>query len=1366
MSTAKKPKRGSRSSSKAMDQGFVRTFAAIARASSQSPSLEMILTTTLEQTLTDPRLDAGEVYLLDEKTGKLNYACHRGLSEECVEEAKQMPIKLGDGIAGHVTVQREPIVVPELSQEPRFLREMLKKEGYRALISLPIKSGDRVYGVVNLFSRERQRFSARYVARLAAYMEMVGIALDYVQFFQEQQKAVQKLRFMFESIGDGIIATDLAGNIAEVNDAALHLTGYSREELIGRNALELISPKDRARAMEDLSKILEEGHARERVEYTLVAADGRELDVEFTAAPLRDSSGNPAGLIGIVRDITERKGMEEALRESEEKLRCMFESATEGITVTNLNGVITELNKRVLEMHGFGSKEQVLGKSALELIATCDRERAIENMRKTMEQGSVRDIEYSLLRADGFEFPAELSATVLRDTSGNPVGFIAVTRDITDRKRAEEELIRLSNAVRMSSDSIVISDSEANIIEVNEATLKMYGTDDRSDLVGKNSLELIAPEEREKALAGVEEVLENGYNEREYHVITKDGNRILVAMNTAIMKGLDGKPIGFVAVSRDITERKRMERALRQSEEQYRTLFESGLDGVFVIDAETMKIALGNERAAKMYGFDSAEDAPGVNPLDFVHPDDRERVLRIIVEDMFEKDLRQVNEFRTITTDGGVKWVSAVGTAIEYQGRPAGLISIADITERKLAEEALRESEERLRAFIENAPDAIYVNDLSGRFVDGNRKAEELIGYSREELIGKNFLEAGILPDEYVPKALAAVEKGMRGEASGPDEFELITKDGARVFVEVTSFPVARGGKVEVLGIGRDITERKRAEQQIIQHSKELEALYDVASAASQTLELEELLDNVLAKVVEVMEVDGGLVVLFIPRAGEFVLKAHRGISEELARDIARIKLQPQEIERAIQSEEPTFSTESIFNEAGAALFMRLQEREGLRSYTAVPLWSKGVLHGAMAIVSRSERRFTPENTGLLHAISNQIAVAIENASLFQDTKDKAERLAVTAELTRIMVSSLNIEEVFDAFAAGVRRLVDFDRASIALVEGANLRFLAVFSDVETELGSGAIVPLKDAATAWVVQNKRTNIETDFAKSMQFAIDETLFKSGLRSAIRLPLFYRGEVFGTFNLSSTCPNAYGLRELDILEELAGQIAIAIQNDMLFAEVKQRKEELEMAYDQLMATASALGRGKRELENAYLNMARTLVLTLEARDPYTRGHSERVAQISRQVAFEIGLSHDEMRNIETAARLHDLGKIGIPDSILLKPGPITPGERAEIQLHPTRAVELLRLLGFLNGVLPVIESHHERYNGGGYPESRKGEETPLGARILAVADAYDAMTSARPYRPPMSHEEAIQVLKEGAGKQWDAKVVDAFLRTFVK
>ncbi len=188
---------------------------------------------------------------------------------------------------------------------------------------------------------------------------------------------------------------------------------------------------------------------------------------------------------------------------------------------------------------------------------------------------------------------------------------------------------------------------------------------------------------------------------------------------------------------------------------------------------------------------------------------------------------------------------------------------------------------------------------------------------------------------------------------------------------------------------------------------------------------------------------------------------------------------------------------------------------------------------------------------------------------------------------------------------------------------------------------------------------------------------------------------------------------------------------------------------------------LNHKKWQLERAYLEMAKTLAITLEARDPYTRGHSERVAQFVRQIAFQMNLSQEEREMLDIAAGLHDIGKLAISNEILLKPSVLTPSEGAEVQRHPTKAVEMLRFLDFLKDVLPNIEYHHERYDGKGYPSGLKGEQIPLGARILAVADAYDALTSERPYRPALSNGRAMETLKQGAGSQWDPIVVEAFL-----
>jgi HD-GYP domain-containing protein (c-di-GMP phosphodiesterase class II) len=176
---------------------------------------------------------------------------------------------------------------------------------------------------------------------------------------------------------------------------------------------------------------------------------------------------------------------------------------------------------------------------------------------------------------------------------------------------------------------------------------------------------------------------------------------------------------------------------------------------------------------------------------------------------------------------------------------------------------------------------------------------------------------------------------------------------------------------------------------------------------------------------------------------------------------------------------------------------------------------------------------------------------------------------------------------------------------------------------------------------------------------------------------------------------------------------------------------------------------------------LEMAKMLALMAETREPYARGHSERVNMLVNEIALQLKCPDDLIKDLQLAATVHDIGKIVIPDHILFKPGSLTPAEYTEIKRHPVATVEIIRHVGHFTGILQLVESHHEWYNGKGYPNKLKGESIPLGARILAVADAYDAMTCPRPYRSRLSNEEAVQVLKKGSGKQWDSAVVDAFV-----
>lgn len=183
--------------------------------------------------------------------------------------------------------------------------------------------------------------------------------------------------------------------------------------------------------------------------------------------------------------------------------------------------------------------------------------------------------------------------------------------------------------------------------------------------------------------------------------------------------------------------------------------------------------------------------------------------------------------------------------------------------------------------------------------------------------------------------------------------------------------------------------------------------------------------------------------------------------------------------------------------------------------------------------------------------------------------------------------------------------------------------------------------------------------------------------------------------------------------------------------------------------------------REKEALLTNIILALASALDAKDPYTCGHSERVAAFAKRIAAEMGVSDEKAEEIYLTGLLHDIGKIGIDDSTLTFPGPLSNDQYEQIKTHPDGGWSILHGITQLRYVLPGVLFHHERFDGAGYPDGLSGSEIPLEARILAVADAYDAMTSSRPYRNGMTHQKAVGILKDGAGTQWDPEVIENFL-----
>ena len=374
-------------------------------------------------------------------------------------------------------------------------------------------------------------------------------------------------RSIVETAPDGIWTLSIEGMFTSLNPAFEKILGWSREEWLGKPFMSIIHPDDRALALEKFLRGLR-GGPPEPFEIRVLSKSGEYLVGEIIGIPLM-KDGEVVGGLGFARNITERKRVEEALKQSEEKLRAMFRSVADGITVTDQEGHILEINESKLRLHGYTDKRELIGRSVFELLSPKERAGGIENLKGLMTEGHRGAIEYTFLREDGTEFPGEVNTCLIKDASGNPAGFIAVTRDITERKRAEETLRKSEEKLRVMfqsvAEGITLIDLEGNVLEMNEAALRMGGYS-QEEAIGRSTVELTLPKERARAMENLKRLMtEEDHGPTEYTFLRKDGTKFPGEVNTCLIRDASGNPSGFIVVTRDITERRQAEESVFRS---------------------------------------------------------------------------------------------------------------------------------------------------------------------------------------------------------------------------------------------------------------------------------------------------------------------------------------------------------------------------------------------------------------------------------------------------------------------------------------------------------------------------------------------------------------------------------------------------------------------------------------------------------------------------------------------------------------------------------------------------------------------------------------------------------------------------------
>jgi len=413
------------------------------------------------------------------------------------------------------------------------------------------------------------------------------------------------------------------------------------------------------------------------------------------------------------------------------------------------------------------------------------------------------------------------------------------------------------------------------------------------------------------------------------------------------------------------------------------------------------------------------------------------------------------------------------------------------------------------------------------------------------------------------------------------------------------------------------------------------------------------------------------------------------------------------------------------------------------KSALLLPLFSKDEVIGIVTLgeVRRWDRTpFSAKKIEFYQTLLNQAAIAIDNARLYEKTKWYVRELSAMHNISQAFTSTLNYQEVISVVAQRIGNLIGAQFASVLLPD-KNQRHLNIVASYNLSaeyvwtINKKHYIPVGVGPLGRAFTEQKAFTVTDVLSDRSYEQWRHLASiQGYSSLIALPLLSKDESIGVISIYFTEKRELKKEEIDLLTTAANEAAIAIENARMY----------------------------ENLQDAFVGTIRSLAETIDAKDPYTRGHSERVSLYSEAIARGLELTGEELQTIRYAGYLHDVGKIGIPDAILTKPGKLTLEEFKIIKKHPVLSERILKPVGFPFPVQPIVRHHHERYDGKGYPDGLAGEEIPLGARILFVADAYEAMTSDRPYRKALSVERAMQELANNKGTQFDPRVVDAFIR----
>ena len=918
--------------------------------------------------------------------------------------------------------------------------------------------------------------------------------------------------------------------------------------------------------------------------------------------------------------------------------------------------------------------------------------------------------------------------------------FLDLEKRVTAERKLQESEERLQVALYSIGDGVIVTGPGGLIQLMNDTAEKITGwkLDESKGRRLEDVFDILNSQTGETAENPVARVMREGSVvglANHTALRRRDGELRQIADSGAPIRNSSGEILGVVLVFRDVTEEYGMRQALSKSEEEYRLLFENMTQGFALHD-----IILDESGAPCDYRFIN------INPA-------FEELTGLEASNLIGRTVKEVlpgTEKYWIDTYGKV---ALTGEPADFENYAQELdrhyhvrafsprlnqfaVLFSDISKRKQAEAELKIEHDRYLSIFDSMNEPIYIADMdSYEILFANKAIQRTYD---QKLTGETCYKALHHLDAPCAFCTNGVLLGQKGQTYEWERHNPITGRDYHLMDRMIDWPDGRQVRFEM---ALDITERNLAENAARERAVELEALYSLLTRLSEAQTPKEVLSMLLGEMRQAFQTHGSAVVLLEPNSENYTVALADGLLEP--EQGVHVNLHESLSGKVLQSRQPYIA------ETAATGILQPGSNGTARDIGPVllaPMQSESMLLGLLIAVRGQGPQpapFSMRDLRLLSAMSKVAANALHRNMLFDEAQRRLKFTQALHDIDVAVAGSLEIHFTLDVVLEHCLEQLDVDAAAILLLSPntLTLEFISgrgfrtrMIERSRLRLGEGQ-------AGRAALERKLLQLHDLRLSSSDFYQSSLVSAEGFQAYFAVPLIAKGQVQGVLEIFNRSVLQANPEWLEFLETLAGQAALAIDSLSLFAELQRSNAQLGVAYDATIAGWS---------------------MALDLRDKETEGHTLRVTELSERLAREMGLSEMEIVHIRRGALLHDIGKIGVPDSILLKPDKLTPEEWEIMRKHPEYAYDMLLPIEYLRPALDIPYCHHEKWDGSGYPKGLKGEQIPLAARIFSVIDVWDALTSARAYRPAWSRKEALDYIREQTGTHFDPAVVHVFLR----